>query len=180
MWIRFITRNWYKFNRFICKILWVTRIFEDDNEIWNIFEIKWELCASDLFQASVCVDLRYNDNYNNIGKDSKFVEFLHFVNDNNNHDNNENNNNNNNNHLRQNNLNRINLNRNNNNNNINNNIINEYFVNKINTNFRSNINGRNVQQSIERYLRNINGNNNNIFNNNIKQLSDTFIVVLKL
>ena len=115
--------------------------FNDDNKIWNIFNTKWELCESDLWPASVCVDLRYNENFNNIEKDPHYEEYKSY---------NPNSNNN-----------------NNNSNNHNNNETRSIF-DTIVTSFRSNINGRNVQRSIDTYLVKIrNDNNNNNKNNNI-------------
>ena len=69
--------------------------FMDDNDIWNIFNNKWELCESYLWQASACVDLRYNGNYNNIKKDPKYQQYLRYERNNviNNNNNNNNSNN---------------------------------------------------------------------------------------
>ena len=112
--------------------------FADDNEIWNIFNNKWELCGSDLWQASACVDLRYNENYNNIEKDPKYEEYLKY--NANNMDNNNNNSN---------------------NNNINDEEKEKSIFDSIVRHFRSNINGRGVQRSIDRYLVKINNNGSN-------------------
>ena len=113
--------------------------FQGDNEIWNIFHRKWELCASDLWQASACVDLRYNENYNKIENDPDYEKYLEY------HQNNQNSNNN-----------------NNNNNNNNRNSNEKSIFDSIVTSFRSPINGRGVQRSIDDYL---NGNENDLFNN---------------
>ena len=119
--------------------------FNEDNEIWNIFNVKWELCGSDLWQASACVDLRYNENYNNIKKDPKYEEYLRYERNNRNNSNN-----------------------NNSSNNINDEEKEKSLFDSIVTSFRSNINGRNVQRSIDRYLFRINNNGSNIFNNRNK------------